>query len=322
MVIGVNISSFKMKKKNTKKGEYIPFYINFSQYKEECKYQCKDIIQVLEEFYNFMITPSKNDHYQKYFGTKKDSFKIEEKNNRVYVSFTVLCGAYGINSNITNIDTNKILYNRKLNNADVKDFRVMFAFAKKQEGFEIKKGVVLFQTIGQYGIKTITNSKFTQFLSNELNVIPYFYSVSTREVLEKLVKYGKFKKINLIKNEVSPEFSNIFGVNCGKEVRTVALTSIREKKNFIDKLMDLATSGKEVYEIDDSYNDIKLTVNINGRTKTTSIKDINSLYIVEELPNDVLDIDGKIIISKINNAMMKYADDYLNDIVEGDENLD
>ena len=195
----------------------------------------------------------------------------------------------------------------------------MFAFARNQDKFEVNKGVVLFEVIGQYGVKTLITNKLREFLSNSFHVIPFFYTVSTREAFEKLVEKGSFKKINLIKNEVSPNFSNMLGINCGKEVRTVAVASIREKKNFVDKLLNFATSDKEVYEIDDEYDDISITIDMGGRTKTTSIKNFSSLYIVEELSKDVLDIDGEMIVQKIDDAMMQYANDYLYNIVEGDE---
>lgn len=322
MVVGVNISSFRFKKKNSKKDEFIPFYSDFSKNKEDCIYSCENIIKVIEEFYKSKILPEQLDYHKKYFGTKKDSFKVKEKDERIYVSFTVICGAYGIKSEITDIETNEILFKRKSNNADVKDFRVMFAFSKEQKGFDINKGVVLFEVVGQYGIKTLTTNKFREFLSNDFHVMPFFYTVSTREAFEKLVDNGSFKKINLIKNEVNPEFSSMLGINCGKEVRTVALASIREKKSFVDKLLNFATSGKEVYEIDDEYDDISITIDIGGRTKTTSIKDFGSLYIVEKLPEDVLDVDGEMIVPKIDDAMMQYANDYLDNIVEGDEIVD
>ena len=111
----------------------------------------------------------------------------------------------------------------------------------------------------------------------------------------------------------------MLGINGGKEVKTIALAGIKEKKGFVDKILDLATSDKEVYEIDDEYDDISLTIDMGGRTKTTSIRDIRSLYIVEQLPEDVMDVDGEIIVEKVNTAMMEHANDYLDNIVEGDE---
>lgn len=319
MVVGVNISSFRFKRKNTKKDEFLSFYSNFSQYKEECSYSCDNVISVIEEFYKSKILPEQIDYHKKYFGTKNDSFTIEESNNRIYISFTIICGAYGIKSDITDIDTNEILFERKPNNADVKDFRVMFAFEKNTEGFEVKKGVVLFQVIRQYGVKTLTTQKFKEFLSSKFNVMPFFYTVATREAFEKLIENGSFKKLHLIKNEVDPEFSNMLGINGGKEVKTIALAGIKEKKGFVDKILDLATSDKMVYEIDDEYDDISLTIDMGGRTKTTSIRDIRSLCIVEQLPEDVMDVDGEIIVEKVNAAMIEHANDYLDNIVEGDE---
>ena len=200
MVVGVNVSSFRFKKKHTKNDEFIPFYSNFSQYKENCDFNCENVIETIKAFYDSKILPEQIDYSKKYFGTKKDSLIIEETNGRKYISFTILCGAYGINSEITDIDTNEVLFKRKINNADVKDFRVMFAFENDEEGIKIYKGVVLFEVIGQYGIKTVTTDKIREFLSNNFNIMPFFYTISTREAFEKLISNGSFKKINLIKN--------------------------------------------------------------------------------------------------------------------------
>ena len=75
-------------------------------------------------------------------------------------------------------------------------------------------------------------------------------------------------------------------------------------------------------DYDDEYDDISITIDMGGRSKTTSIKNFNSLYIVEKLPEEVLDIDGEMNVPKINYAMAQYADDYLNNMVEGDEIVD
>ena len=320
MMVGVNVSSFRLKKKNSRKDVYIPFYSNFSNYRDDCKYSCEDVIGVIEEFYKSKITPEQMEYHKKYFGVKNGSFKIEEKNDRVYVFFTVICGGYGLKSDITDIDTNKVLFEKKVNNADVKDFRVMFAFEKNQEGFVIDKGAILFQVIGLHGVKTLTTAAFKDFLSKNFNITPFFYTLSTRQAFEKLVENGSFKKIHLIKNQVNPKFSSMFGINCGKEVRTVALTKIKEKQGFVDKLLQFATSDKEVYEIDDNqYDDISLTVDVAGRIKTTSIKELHSFYMVDELPNSVINKEGEIIIPEMDNALIERANSYLDNIVEGSE---
>lgn len=322
MTVGVNISSFKIKKKNSHNDELVSFYSNLSDNKQYCNFLDVDIIQVIEEFFKSKIKAEQDDYQKKYFSTKDNSLIINENNERIYISFTVKYGSYGYKSDITNINTNKILFKRNLNNADVKNFRVMFAFSKKQEQYEIYKGIVLFQTIGQYGIKTITTTKFNDFLSKEFNLKPIFKVATTRKTFEKIIMKGKLKKMDLIKNEVNPEFSSMFGVNCGKEIKTIILSSVREKKSFADKILDLATSGNEIYELDDTYNDIKITVDMNGRSKTSSIKNIDSLYIIEELPNDVLDIDGDINVSRMDEELIKCANDYLNQLIQGEEKFD
>lgn len=319
-MIGVNVSSFSFKYRNKKK-DYIPFDSNFSCLKKDCPFSCNNVLELIREFYNARLSPEKIDYYQKYFATKENSFKIEENDNRIFIFFDVLYGAYGINSDITNVDTNEVEFNRKLNNADVKNFRVMFAFSKRKPGYDIVKGVVLFQVTGHYGVKTMVYSKFKDFLSKNFNVTPIFYTISSREAIKNLIKKCNFKKVTLIKNEPQPEFASIWGINCGKETRTYLLRNIKEKQKFGDVLINLLTSDKQVCEIIDGYDDISFTVDNNGRSKTIRVDNLDNISLVENLPEEVLDVDGKIITSKIDNYMMNIANDYLKDMVEGVEVL-
>ena len=57
MVVGVNISSFRFKKKNTKKEEFISFYSDFSKNKEDCAYSCENVIKVFDitSFYFWIL---------------------------------------------------------------------------------------------------------------------------------------------------------------------------------------------------------------------------------------------------------------------------
>ncbi len=316
-MIGVNVSSFSFKEKNKKNAKCIPFDSNFSCLKRNCPYTCNNVIELLETFYNLKISPEKTDSNQKYFKTKKNSFKVEKIDGKVYVCFDVCYGSYGTNSEITNIDTNEVEFNKKSNYADVNSFRVMFAFSEKKANYDIVKGVVLFQVIGHYGVKSVVNFKLKEFLSLNFNVTPLFLTVSNREVIKQLMEKCKFKQITLIKNEPQAAFTNIWGINCGKETKTYLLGTIKEKEKFVDIVTNLVTSKNQVYEIIGDYDDVSFTVENNGRTKTISVNNLDSINLVETLPDDVLDNEGKTITSKIDNYMREIAKGYLNEMVEG-----
>lgn len=319
MEIGVSIATIRLNKKNSKKDKSITFYSDLSEYIENCKYYDCNFEHAIEEFCKSKIHNERVEELQKYFGVKKDSYKKVESDEKKYISFTVTCGSYGLKSNITNTDTGNIDFEREINHADVKEFRVMIAYKKNRPGYSVKKGVILFQTLGQYGIKMITIKKIKDFFSNNFNVTTEFYNAATREAFERIIENGGLKSINLIKNKANPNFSNLYGINCGKETRTILFSGVKEKQSFISKIMDMATSKDEVYEFDGEYNDISLTINVGKRQKTVKIRNLNSFYIVEELPKGVMDESGLIIIEKIDKEMISYSNDYLNTLIDGDE---
>ncbi len=319
MELGVSISTIKLNKKNSKKTKDIPLNSDLSQYMDNCQYSGYNFEDAIKEFYNTNISQVRVEDVQKYFGTKKDSYVKNETDDRIYISFTIACGAYGIKSDMIDTVTGKKEFERNINHADVKDFRVMISYKKNQPDYNVIKGVILFQTLGQYGIKMITVNKIKDFFSKNFNIMPIMNNASTKDALNKIIENGGLKSITLIKNQANPKFSNMYGINCGKEKRTILLSKVREKKDFINKLLDLASSKDEVFEFEGECDDISLTINIAKRQKTIWIKDINSISIIEELPKNVMDGSGNIIIDKIDSEMIKYSDEYLNNLVDGEE---
>lgn len=318
MELGVYVATIRLRKKNSKKINNIPLNSDLSEYMDDCKYTGYNFEKAINEFYNSKISQERVEDLQKYFGVKKDSYIKSEDNDRVYIAFTISCGAYGIKSDVINTETGKKEFDKEINHADVKNFRVMISFKKNKPGYNVTKGIILFQTLGQFGIKMITISKLKEFFSKNFNITPIIYSASTKDTLSKIIENGGLKSINLIKNKANPDFSNMYGINCGKEKRTILLSEVREKDGLINKLMDMSTSKDEVYEFDGECNEISLTVSFANRQRTVNIKDLNSFSIIEKLSNDVINKSGEIIVKKIDEEMMRYSNDYLDNIVDGE----
>lgn len=323
MTIGVNITTFTLRKKySRKKDEYIPFYSDFSQYKEDCIHHNVTMIDVIKLFHNSISQNERIDNQSKLFGANPNSYIIKEKNGKIYISFTVNCGAYGIKSELTNINNNEKVFDRKIEHADVKEFRVMFVFNKNQEGTIITKGMMLLEVIGPYGIKSIIMHKIMSFFSNIFNITASFNTATNRETLESLCNNGNIKELQLIKNEPSAKYSNMFGINDGKEVKKIIVSQVNQKKTMVDRLVEigekLSTGDNAIYEIEDEiYNDVSIKVKVADRVKTVSLRDINNIYIVESLPDNVVDEEGKLNVNNMDIALANRANEYLKNLVEG-----
>lgn len=145
----INIVNLNKKIKGEKK-EYDDF---FELLKDFCqKYSRKFVL---------------NDSEQKMFKVETENINIEENEKFRYTYIDINSGGYGIEANIVNTKTNKILYTRKKEHVETIHFRVFFAVPKDDDTC---KGIIIFQNIGQYGIKTITTDYFKKFINEELNL--------------------------------------------------------------------------------------------------------------------------------------------------------
>lgn len=322
MNAGVNINSFQFKVKNSRKDTTVPFFSDFSENNKNCLLGKNNVIEAINKFYTENQIPKLVDKYKKYFFTKKDSYKLTDDSSIITIAFTICCGDYGIKSDIINVTTQKVVHNKTIDNADVKDFRIMFVFHKNKnvihDSKQVYKGIVLMEVIGKYGIKTITYNIFKKFFSDYFHLIPIFNSMATKDELEQLIKNGAFKQVHLIKNETNSAFSSMFDVNGGKEETTICLIKFRNSKKFVDKILSLISHEQELYEIGDTYyNDLSFTIKTNRRTKKISIKNIENLHLVEDLPDDVLEKDGTLVPEKMDFAMLQRANSYLSNLVDG-----
>lgn len=322
MNAGVNINSFQFKVKNSRKDTTVPFFSDFSENNKNCLLGKNNVIEAIKKFYTENQSPKLINRYKKYFFTKKDSYKLTDDGNIITIAFTICCGDYGIKSDIISVDTQEIVYNKSINNADVKDFRIMFVFHKNKniihDDKQVYKGIVLMEVIGKYGIKTITYSIFREFFSHYFHVIPIFNSMASKDELEQLIKNGAFKQVHLIKNKTNSAFSSMFDVNGGREETTINLIKFKNTETFVDKILSLISQEQELYEIGNTYyNDLSFTVKTNGRTKKISVRNIEDLYLVEDLPDDVLERDGTLVPEKMDFAMLQRANSYLSNLVDG-----
>ena len=197
----VNIVNLNKKIKGEKK-EYDDF---FELLKDFCqKYSRKFVL---------------NDSEQKMFKVETENINIEENEKFRYTYIDINSGGYGIEANIVNTKTNKILYTRKKEHAETIHFRVFFAVPKDDDTC---KGIIIFQNIGQYGIKTITTDYFKKFINEELNLYTTTGNICPQVFVKKLLDNDGLMKIIYTRNNVSNDKADTETMGYGKEERIIA----------------------------------------------------------------------------------------------------
>ena len=236
---------------------------------------------------------------------------IEENEKFRYTYIDINSGGYGIEANIVNTKTNKILYTRKKEHAETIHFRVFFAVPKDDNTC---KGIIIFQNIGQYGIKTITTDYFKKFINKELNLYTTTGNICPQVFVKKLLDNDGLMKIIYTRNNVSNDKADTETMGYGKEERIIAgFSNVKKWKEMISGYFN---GTNRVYEFEDiDYSGVKFVTSIYGRTRTININNINNLSIIEGIPDEVTNSFGDIDDQKLKEHFIKVTKEYLEHMV-------
>lgn len=256
---------------------------------------------------------------------KQQSFQCEYEPNPIVDNeeYKVFCakihsGDYGSSSEIINSDTKEIKYKKSVNDIDVKPFFIFIVIPKDNDKIKAQKGMLIFQNIGPYGIKTITTAKMQDYFSNNFGISIQCNCIAPKLFIEKVLKKNKLNKICLIKNYKSNDKADNLSKGYGTEVRVLSNLDLSE--NQFEKLMEsikYASGGKNnLFEFEHtSYHNAKIQVNIGEHVKTINVHNIDRLSIIEEIPDDIKSINGHPDKNKLIDYVKNTIEDYLSEMV-------
>lgn len=275
----------------------------------------KEYSDFFELLNNFCIKHSErfimNDYEQKMFKIETEKIKIEENEKFRYTYIDINSGGYGIEANIVNTKTNKVLYTRKKEHAETIHFRVFFAVPK---GEDVCKGIIIFQNIGQYGIKTITTDYLRKYINDELNLYTTTGNICPQVFVKKLLDNDGLMKIIYTRNNVSNDKADTDSMGYGKEERIIA--GFSNVKKWKEKISGYFNGTSRIYEFEDiDYSGVKFVTSIYGRTRTININNINNLSIIEGIPDEVVNAFGDIDDEKLKNHFIEITKEYLEHMV-------
>lgn len=273
------------------------------------KKEYDDFFELLKDFCqkysrNFVL----NDSEQKMFKVETENIDIEEDEKFRYTYIDINSGGYGIEANIVNTKTNKILYTRKKEHAKTIHFRVFFAVPKDDDTC---KGIIIFQNIGQYGIKTITTDYFKKFINEELNLYTTTGNICPQVFVKKLLDNDGLMKIIYTRNNVLNDKADAETMGYGKEERIIAgFSNVKKWRKMISGYFN---GTNRVYEFENiDYSGVKFITSIYGRTRTINI---NNLSIIEGIPDEVTNSFGDIDDQKLKEHFIKVTKEYLEHMV-------
>ena len=318
---GMMICSFFLKKSHSRGFEKV-YQLNheYGYEKEDDVISYVDFFDMLKEFcqkYSYNINDDKK---MKTFSIPQGAIKEIKRETVRVVACTVVSGAYGIESDLTDSNTNEVLFHRDTHIADNKRFNVVVYIPKDQGETEVSKGIIIFQSIGTYGVKMHTVKMLKSFFS-ELGLTFETRSISVRAFVEKLIDQGSLYRLTLIKNKVSPDSSDRILINTGREETSYIEPVL--KPTWLNKLLVFFDRMDKdgIYEIDgEEFEDIKVQFKLGGRTRTARLRNIDRFSVVEDFPDTIFN-NGKYNRDVLITYMIETAEAYKEKMVftVGDE---
>ena len=309
--LSLTACSIWIREKNSGKNNTVNI-VNLNKKIKGEKKEYEDFFELLKDFCQkyskkFVL----NDSEQKMFKVETENIIVEENENFRYTYIDINSGGYGIEANIVNTKTNKVLYTRKKEHAETIHFRVFFAVPKDDHTC---KGIIIFQNIGQYGIKIITTDYFKKFISEELNLVTTTGNICPEVFVKKLLDNDGLMKIIYTRNNISNDKADTETIGYGKEERIITgFSNIKKWKEIISGYFN---GTNRVYEFEDKdYSGVKFVTSIYGRKRTVNINNINNLSIIEGVPEEVTNSFGDIDDQKLKEHFVEVTKEYLQHMV-------
>ena len=305
---GMLVCSFYIKKRFARDDEYFPLNHPFPIRQENGEIEFDSVFSIIHAFCTQNGAILDDVKRQKLFSILDGSFYENDETTYHCCSFIVKSGNYGVEGDLTNRHTQQVTYRRSEDDADVKGFRVVVYVPKDIGEVIVKKGILVFQSIATYGVKTITTDYLKAFFA-EYGFTLETRSVSVRAFIEKLIEQGKLSKITLINNKVSPNVTDNMLISTGREEKSYIKPKL--KPEWIQRILLFFQRADEtgIYEIpaEEGFDDISIQFKLGDKLRTVRLKYLEKLSIVEDIPNEIVQRDDP---EAISCYMIQTADAY------------
>lgn len=309
---GMLVCSFLIKKRFAQETNDSVYSLNdtfeIKTAEDEDTTESSDIFKLLQLFCRTNEALTDDTEKQKLFSVSRGSVQMHDKATYRAMSFSVRTGNYGVEAVMIDRRTKRETHRRSADEAAVMGFNVIVYVPKNMGDAKVFKGILIFETIGIYGAKTVTTKYLKQFFA-QYNLTFETRSVSVKVFIDKLIERGNLYRITLINNRVSSNRADNMLISSGREV--TSYLQPRLKPEFLQNLLgwfDRAdrTGFCEIPSTD--YDDISVTFKIDNHPRTVRLKNIDRMSIVEDIPEAIF--KDRNYRKRLIAYMLETADEY------------
>lgn len=317
--LSLTACSFIIKKTNSRNADKI-FRLNstIEGTHEEEEFCFSDVTELFSSFfgsYQEMVTDAGK---QQTFSCEYDPSYQEEADGFRLLYAKVLSGVYGSSSDIVDAYTKKVIFNKSSTDIDTRPFYVFVIVPKDSENIKVQKGMLIFQNVGQFGIKTITTDYMQAYFSSRFGITLRCRTIAPDLFIKKVIRRDNIKKFVMVKNMKSSDRADNVVLGYGKEVREIADLNFSEPlwEKMFDKIRWVAGSRYNLFEFENKeYDTLKVVVDIGGRNRKIDLHNLENLSIIEAIPDEIRMADGHPHKESLIEYFKQVAAEYLEEMV-------
>ena len=316
--LSLTACSFYLKKTNTRRADKI-FALNseIGGVHNEIEYSFSGAKTLFESFFRTHADMEKDDHRKQTFSCLNDSISTYDTSVFKMLYVKIQSGIYGTSSEIYDADTKEIKLKKSATDIDVRPFYLFVVIPKDSEDLKVQKGMLIFQNVGQFGVKTITAELMQSYFSQQFGITIVCKTIAPELFVKKVIRKDNIKKMVMVKNVKSADDADT-KMGYGKEVREIGELRFSETfwSTIYTKIQWIAGGKHNLFEFENQqYDKLKVVVDIGGRERKIDLHNLENLSIIEAIPDEIRMADGHPNKEMLVEYFAKVAAEYLDEMV-------
>lgn len=317
--LSITACSFYIKKQNSKSVNKIYNLNSEIEYSDDSDNILSTTVKdMFISFSNNCSVAKKDNIKQKTFSCKYLSNQDIITDTFECLSFEIQSGYYGSVSTIVDADTREEKYIMTPNDVAEKKFYMFVVIPKDNTKVKVDKGMMIFQNIGVFGVKTITYERISHHFADKYDITLKCLTISPELFIRKILVKENLKKMIMIKNHKSNDATDNYYTGFGTESRIIGNLCFDDTMwNKIMNSINYFIKGKaNLFEFQSvEYDKLKLEVMIGEKTRIINLHNIENLSIIESIPNTIQNLDGYADIDRLRSHITLVISDYLKEMV-------
>lgn len=310
--LGLRVYSFTLRRsRNRCADEVFPLNSEFEAYDENNTYKIPSALGLFEKFISSNGTTADKEDSQQLFRCEHIPTMSGKNASFSYLIFSVYSGRYGYKAKIVNRVSKETTYEKSTDEAEEKQFYITVVIPSDSASTVAKRGLLLFQEIGVYGVKTITCNYMSRFFAEHYKISLSITNLAPDFFLQRIFDNGIIRKIRLSQYATSCDSADrLYGAGFQREERT--LTPFKVTHALKAELKHVSKSKYNFYHFEGiDYSDVRMVVDIGGRTRTINLHGLDDLSIEESLPDELLLADGTVDAKAFREYVLELSAEYL-----------